>query len=84
MEAFLKNKFHTLGEIESEAIMEKEIDGNKKFFAFIAFKDKESADEAIKLNNIKPDEKSEPIYVGFAESKKKRKEKFKKQTVPFD
>ncbi len=30
MEAFLKNKFHTLGEIESEAIMEKDIDGNKK------------------------------------------------------
>lgn len=64
--------------------MEKDIDGSKKFFAFIAYKDKESADKAIELNNIKPEENAEPIYVGFAESKKKRKEKFKKQTIPFD
>lgn len=84
VEGLIKKKFHALGEIESEAIFDKEIDGKVQYFAFLAYKQKESADEAIKLNNIKLEEDAEPLYVGFAESKKKRKEKFKKQTVPFD
>lgn len=73
----MKKHFHSLGKVESEAIISKEIDGKTKFFAFIAFSDKKSAQEAIKLNEMKLDEENS-LYVGFAESKKRRKEKFKK------
>lgn len=41
-----------MGKVESEAINSKEIDGNVKFFAFIAFEDKKSAEEALKLNDM--------------------------------
>lgn len=33
---------------------------------------------------MKLEEGQDPLYVGFAESKKKRKEKFKKQNIPFN
>lgn len=37
VEKFLKEKFHILGKVESEAIGSKEIEGETKYFAFIAF-----------------------------------------------
>lgn len=65
-----------MGKVESQGIYEKEIEGNKKFFAFIAYDKKEIAEKAIKeYNNIKlGSETDDPLYVGLAESKKKRKE----------
>ena len=80
----MKKNFHPLGKVESEAIISKEIDGETKFFAFIAFDDKKSAEEAIKLNEMTMEEGEDNLYVGYAESKKKRKEKFKKQNIPFN
>lgn len=75
-----------MGKIESEGIYGKEINGKKKYFAFVAFAEKESADEAIeRYNNIKlEDDSDDKLYVGIAESKKKRKEKFKKQHIPIN
>lgn len=56
MEKLIEKKFLKLGEVESHGVFEKEIDGKKKYYAFIAYKEKNSADEAIKLNNIKLEE----------------------------
>lgn len=52
IEEFLKEKFVPIGEIESQGVYEKEINGESKFFAFIAYKDKQSAEEALKYNDI--------------------------------
>lgn len=83
---FISEKLQPLGKIESEGIYGKEINGKKKYFAFVAFAEKESADEAIeRYNNIKlEDDSDDKLYVGIAESKKKRKEKFKKQHIPIN
>lgn len=40
IEKFLEEKFLPIGEIESQGVYEKEINNEKKFFAFIAYKDK--------------------------------------------
>lgn len=82
---FIDAKFKPLGNVESQEVFEKEIAGEKKYFAFVAYSDKASADEALKLNDIKPEEGcDEALFVGIAESKKKRKEKFKKVTIPLN
>ena len=84
VENFLKENIENIGQIQSHGIFEKEIDGQKKFFAFYAFEKSEDAKKAIEnFNNKKiydegqenlTEEDKEGLYVGFAQSKKERRD----------
>ncbi len=79
IEEFLNKDVTEIGKITSSGIFDKDINGEKKFFAFVAFEEQDQAKAVVdKFNNHKFTEEDLPLYVGFAQNKKQRKEELRK------
>ena len=84
----LNGMFSEFGEISCMGVYEYKNSENKvSFFAFVAYESVENAEKAIaSLNNKElegKDEKEEPLYVDYAQSKTQRREMLKKKHLTY-
>ena len=68
IEKFISEELAKVGTVSSQGIYEKEINNEKKFFAFVAFEEQSVAKAVVeKFNNHKfTEEQTLPLFVGPA------------------
>ncbi len=69
IEKFLVDHLEPLGKVTCKGVYNKEINGDKKFFAFLAYEEEVQAQTAIEKYNkhkFEGDEEKTELYIGFA------------------